>query len=105
MTENNPMKRRLFPQIALWLLASGFCSACQDEIIATPPSVTDGETVSVEVTFDTEDVQDACDLLPQQGAAATRTACPKGGAIKVELLPAAATRSIEQEKPTELKNV
>ena len=99
------MKRRLFPQIALWLLASGFCSACQDEIIATPPSVTDGETVSVEVTFDTEDVQDACDLLPQQGAATTRTACPKGGAIKVELLPAAATRSIEQEKPTELKNV
>lgn len=99
------MKRRLFPQIALWLLASGFCSACQDEIIATPPSVTDGETVSVEVTFDTEDVQDACDLLPQQGAAATRTACPKGGAIKVELLPAAATRSIELEKPTELKNV
>ncbi|MCD8092376.1 MAG: DUF4906 domain-containing protein [Bacteroides sp.] len=99
------MKRRLFPQIALWLLASGFCSACQDEIIATPPSVTDGKTVSVEVTFDTEDVQDACDLLPQQGAAATRTACPKGGAIKVELLPAAATRSIEQDKPTALTNV
>ena len=99
------MKRRLFPQIALWLLASGFCSACQDEIIATPPSVTDGNTVSVEVTFDTEDVQDACDLLPQQGAATTRTASPKGGAIKVELLPAAATRSIEQEKPTALTNV
>ncbi len=99
------MKRRLFPQIALWLLASGFCSACQDEIIATPPSGADGETVSVEVTFDTEDVQDASDLPPQQGAAATRTACPKGGAIKVELLPAAATRAIEQEKPTALTNV
>lgn len=99
------MKRRLFPQIALWLLASGFCSACQDEIIATPPSVTDGETVSVEVIFDMEDVQDACDLLPQQGAATTRGASPAGGAIKVELLPAAATRTIEQEKPAALTNV
>ena len=72
------MKRRLFPQIALWLLASGFCSACQDEIIATPQPGDDGETVSVEVIFDTEDVQDACDLLPQQDAATTRAASPDG---------------------------
>ncbi|WP_418697242.1 DUF4906 domain-containing protein [Bacteroides sp.] len=99
------MKRRLFPQIALWLLASGFCSACQDEIIATPQPGDDGETVSVEVIFDTEDVQDACDLLPQQDAATTRAASPDGGAIKVELLPTAATRTIEQEKPAALTNV
>lgn len=81
------------------------CTACQDDEIITPsrPDAV-GETIPVDVIFDTEKVQDAYDLTSPQGGA-TRAAVRDRGVVEVDLLPTPATRGLEQDKPATLTNV